>query len=237
MRKTRTVNISNTFRSLNLATRLPYGYYYPVTDVLEPNFLKIRNQIETDNLLGHYVLKHRDKSAGYDDSLNRDLILSNARFTYLTDSTVPFHIISLLNGQKFGEAMYLYHQHFSDKELRNMYDSSLACNNAILCTVVHGKLSPRDILFSLNDIRYHMARVDLYFKPLNKKEVKGLEGSYNYSAKDNKYHLQSILKLQYFLSLHEWLARWGIRLTIVCDSPAEIKYIEEQGKLKGGQLA
>lgn len=204
--------------------------------VEKKNFPLIRKQIETKDLaLHHYMLKHVPMGLGYDDALNNALLAQNPPFTYFTDSVAPMHVMTALNTNKHGEVMYTYQQDYSVETVKNLAKAEMLCRTAIYCPVVWDGLSATQILFSLWDLRYIVDRVDIVFTPLTKAQVNKIKNGhalYVYNKQDKKYHLKAPYKLHYYIALHECLARWRIQLCIVCDSPAEMVYIKEQGVKK-----
>ena len=238
LRKVQALNINNSYRSLNLNTRLDYDKVQKVIQVTRLNEDKILEQIKngTVDKDARYILYHFDKGIGENDTLNEKLMKLNVPISYYTATVVPLHIIKGLANNKRGEAVYQIAKEFTSEQVKNVYMASQLCRTAVSCPLVYPDIDATSILFSMWDLRYIIDRLDLYFPPI-------LNGSYQnsrqkyYDSTDGKRHfLNETYKLNYYVALHEVLARWRIQLWLVCDSKSEMTYLESEGEKRSHEL-
>lgn len=238
MRKIQALNINNSYRSLNLNTRLNYQYVQKIIQVTRLNEDKLEQQIEDGTLdkEARYVLYHFDRGIGENDTLNAKLMKLNVPISYFTNSVAPLHIIKGLANNKRGEIVYQIAKEFTKEQVENVYTASQLCRTAITCPVVYPDIKTRQILFSLWDLRYIVDRIDITYPQISDSDRKNGRADYYTEYNGHVWGLNNKYKLDYYIGLHEVLARWKIQLWLVCDSEDETKYLEEQGEKYSHEL-
>jgi len=229
MRRIETLNINNTYRSLNNnAEYRPVNSIVKVNTQTEPSILNSLNK--ADSLIEdtrRYIIYH---SIAENDNITQELINKGAQVDYYTSTIVPTKVATDLNNNKRARAIYPLQQQFSLTTLQNMSMVSMLTRIAVDCPIVYPDIKPKDILFPMFDARYLVDRIELSFPNLHKSEL-GDRGDYYSLNKDTGlYQLKRVHKLNYYLALHEYLARWKIRLHLICDSQEEANYILKRGE-------
>lgn len=229
MRKIGTLNINNTFRSQNNnAEYRPSDSIIKVTTQTEPEILKmLENTDSLSNDTHRYVIYH---SLAENDTITQMLIRKGAQIDYYTPTIVPTKVATELNNNKRARAVYPLNKEFNLDILKNMTMVNMLTRIAIDCPVVYPDIKPKDILFPMFDARYLVDRIELSFPALHKEELGNREDYYELNEKTGLYQLKRVHKLSYYLTLHEYLARWKIRLHLICDSQEEANYILTRGE-------
>jgi len=203
---------------MNLNTKLPMETTDLVTKVNRVTIPEIQDNFE-EHKRDHFIVFH-DK--GEDDTFNHKLLQTNSHISYYTKTVVPYSVLVGLSGNSRGEAVYSLQKQFSVKQIKNVYQASLLCTTVLDVPVVYPDIKPTQLLFSICDLRYLIRRAEVSFPALTKDEVKVNNRDKYYSkATDGLYYLDTKYKLEYFNEMHEFLARWVMRLYITCDTKEE----------------
>lgn len=230
MRDIKNLNINNTYRSQNNNTEYRSAdSIVKVTTQTEPDLIS-RISGDKDSFMqdtNRYIIYH---SLAENDTITQELIRNGAQVDYYTPTIVPIKVATDLNSNKRSRVVYPIQKQFSLETLENMDMVSMLTRVAVDCPVVFPDVTPKSILFPMFDARYLIDRIEISFPKLHEEEIGDRKEYYTKDANTGLYQLESKYKLQYYLSLHEYLARWKVRLHLMCDSQEEADFIHNRGE-------
>lgn len=239
MRKVQALNINNSYRSLNLNTRLAYSQVQKVIQVTRLNEVELLDQIKNGTLdkEARYILYHFHNGIGELDTLNTQLMELGVPISYYTNDVAPLHVLKGLANNSRGEVVYQLQKEFTPEQVKNVHTASQLCRTTVDCPIIYPDIESKSILFSMWDLRYLIDRIDLSFPALNTKQLRKQETKfYTLSPKDKLFHLNQEARLGYYIDLHEILARWKIQLWFICNTKEEMQLLEDKGELVSHEL-
>src|SRR5574344_2469399 len=94
-----------------------------------------------------------DKDKVEDDGLVESIIIHGGRVMYRTNDVTPYFVIRQLALHKRSSVLYTFREDFTNKEVTNIEQTSMATEVIIDCPVVIPDDNPYDILFSLHILK------------------------------------------------------------------------------------
>lgn len=215
VRKTKQLNINNTFRSLN------FNLFNPKADnliILSRVSNKVIKNLIDNNKLNDYLFIVDNHSVRTNKYFN-DIFKSKAHLLYLAKTIFPVDLLFTLGNRRNFEIIYYYKDQYSLTELQNMDVVSKVYNIGIYVPVAPNKNIVK-YLFGLNDVRYTLAYKAYFDYTLSKHEhsVNSKKLLENYYI-NNEYELYDATpekKIEDFKLIHECLARWRIQCYLDC---------------------
>lgn len=219
MRVRQSLNINNTFHSLNFNTYLAREQHVLHSNNKE-ELAKIKSLIRAGAECSPYTFEIEDKQPL---SLIKDSLEAGAYVKYYLKDTLPIGVIfGIGNNRKF-EVVYPYNDNFSKAILDNMDRARQVFRVGIYYHFNFPEDDFKTFLFSMNDVRFIAERVYIDFTLDNIQPYQD-----NYYHKINGYYdLDPKYKLDLFKKIHEILARWHIQIHLSNASLAEQVDLEQ----------
>ena len=215
VRKTKQLNINNTFRSLNF--NLFNSKSENIINLSRVSNKKIKDLVDNNSLDDKVFIV--DNHSIRTNKYFKDIFNSKSRLIYLVKDIFPIDLLFNLGNRRNFEIIYPYEDEFTDDELHNMDVVSKVYNIGIY---VHVKQNENIVhyLFGLNDVRYTLAYKAYFDYTLSKlnsslNSEKSLE-NYYINKEYQLYDATPEKKIADFKLIHECLARWRIQCYLDC---------------------
>lgn len=156
-----------------------------------------------------------DKDKVEDDGLVESIIIHGGEVMYRTNDVTPYFVIRQLALHKRSSVLYTFREEFTNKEVTNIEQTSMATEVIIDCPVIIPDDNPYDILFSLHILKLNVDKVYISFPTIKPEDIKDRHLKYYELCEDGLYHVKANERFEYFYHIQNSLSLWKMNIYLI----------------------